>query len=197
MTLIIVFAEAVLALRTWAVWGRDKLVGIGLGSITLTHLVLQCYVANRVTNSFVFSTPPYRGFRGCFVTHTDTIASINYAAAAVVEAIVLVLMIISASRFYRHGRHTELVNVVHVDGILFYIYLLALNAMNLGFVFAMPPDLMISMSPIEISMYAVLTCRIVLNIRAVDNNGIQSDLHTTFHELPESILPVPSENEDV
>jgi hypothetical protein len=33
-------------------------------------------------------------------------------------------------------------------------------------------------------LYALLTCRIVLNIRAANHRSIHSELHTTFRELP-------------
>ena len=34
--------QVVLAIRTWAVWNGNKVVGIGLVVVTLVNLVLQC-----------------------------------------------------------------------------------------------------------------------------------------------------------
>jgi len=95
---VVVFAEAILALRTWAVWHQNKVVGVGLGLMTIAHFVSQFVLVNEFSRLFQFSPPLYAGFRGCFFTHGSSILWINLALTAGVEAVVLMLMSISAVR---------------------------------------------------------------------------------------------------
>jgi len=102
---------------------------------------------------------------------------------AAVEAVVLMLMSISAVRIYRQGNTGELAHVIHRDGILFYIYLLVVDVTNLAFTVAMPLEWVTALTGQEIVLYSVLTCRIILNIRGVAHQSIYPELHTSIFEL--------------
>jgi len=197
-TLLLLLAEVILSLRTWAVWRQNRMIGIGLGLMTIVHFVVQFYATHRYARSFVFFPSPYPGFRGCFLIRADTSlwVAIQLAASAAVEFTVLTLMVISAFRLYKRGGSGELVEVIHRDGILFYVYLFALKSFNLVFMYTTPADLMTAMIPLDISLYAVFTCRIVLNIRAVNHHSVNSDLHTTFHDLPRSTMQFSPGDDD-
>jgi len=88
----IFLSEAVLAVRTWALWQQNPIIGVVLTALTLAHLVVQCVVLNIYVSSLQYGSPLYPGFRGCFITTTSGILWINYTAVAIVEAIVLGLM---------------------------------------------------------------------------------------------------------
>jgi hypothetical protein len=82
--------SVIFAFRTWAIWIRNRVIGIGLLTSLITVLVIVCVwmiefvksikcaflVACRHLVSFdyiefVDAPSPYPGFRGCFVTHID------------------------------------------------------------------------------------------------------------------------------
>jgi len=186
----LVLAETVLGIRTWAVWRRDRTVGIGLAALMLANLVVQCIMANIFIKSTKYAPPPYPGFMGCFVTDSNRILWANYASFTVVEAIILAFMATSALRSYRQGNHGELSNVVHRDAILFYVYLLCITAANMAVVITTPPDIMTMLTPLGNILYSVFTTRIVLNIQDVGNRGQQTELHTVYHEVDGSTLPL-------
>jgi hypothetical protein len=95
--------EAVLSIRTWAIWRRNKTVGIVLAVLTVVNAVAQCILAEKFIRSMI-CTPvmlyfmsfchnactvapaPYLGFRGCFITGVSRILGANYASLAVVQA---------------------------------------------------------------------------------------------------------------
>jgi len=77
--------EAVLAIRTWAMWCRNRVVGIVLAVLTLANLIVQCIIMTDLIRSikcmslnlgymtffnptvYIDVPPPYLGFRGCFL----------------------------------------------------------------------------------------------------------------------------------
>lgn len=61
--------------------------------------------------------PLYPGFRGCFsIPLNGTLCLLNYIIWAVVEAVVLALMSISAYWSYKLGHMGEFSLVIHRDG---------------------------------------------------------------------------------
>jgi hypothetical protein len=99
------FVEVILSMRTWAVWNRNKMVGILLAVSIIASSVAECILLNNfvqglecafssllygtIFDSFVYldAPPPYPGFRGCFIAKSDR-SSLwgNYAALTAVQA---------------------------------------------------------------------------------------------------------------
>ena len=99
--------EVILGIRTWAVWNRNKLIGVGLAILIIAVFVLQCIYINQFVHSMECKRPdgcirydylilvhaalidassPYPGFRGCFITNADRILGRAYISLTVVEA---------------------------------------------------------------------------------------------------------------
>jgi len=186
-----IFAEIILAIRTWAVWNRNKLVGVGLTALIIASLVLQCVVLNGFINSLRYASAPYRGFRGCFITYSDRVLWINFTLLTAVEATCLVLMTISAFRSYRQGNIGRFSLIVHRDGILYYIYLLCISLTNLVVTLALPHDMMTLTTLLQSNLYSMLAARIVLKIRDVTNHqDAHTELHTGYQESEPSDTPI-------
>jgi len=131
------FAEVILALRTWAVWHQNKVVGVVLVVLMLVNMAVQCYFAYLIglSRGGWFLDPMYPGFRGCLARLPPVggaVVPANYIELTILEGIVLVLMMISAFRSYRAGAMGEFSKIIHRDGILFYVLLLAITAANIG-----------------------------------------------------------------
>jgi len=76
-----------------------------------------------------------------------------------------------------------LLEIIHRDGILFYIILLGITTVTVGIGFSpliVNADTMM-LTPLEGVLYSVLTTRIALNIRQVGAhpNGAQTELHAS------------------
>jgi len=181
MTLSMNFAVVVLAIRTWAVFRRDRVVGAVLLVSMITAFVLACYYNWKFNHTLTFADPPYNpGFRGCFVTHASTVLRVDFIASAALEFIALCLMALSAFRAYKVGDRNQLSTVLHRDGIIYYIFLLGASIANVSVMSAAPADLEFMMIPVCGALYTVLTSRIVLNIRNVGRKDtlVGTQLHT-------------------
>jgi len=176
----IFLSEAVLAIRTWAIWNQNKVVGIGLTALTVGHLAVQSIMLNKYILTIGYAPPPFPEWRGCFVTKADDLLWVNFAAMAVVEAVIITLMGISAYWSYKRGDSGELSYIIYRDGIQLYVYLLLISVGNAVIMKALPFEDTILLSFMQEIMYPVLTTRIVINIREVGTRGLQTELHTTY-----------------
>jgi len=177
ITFLVFFSEVALTIRTWAMWNRNQVVGIGLLAFTLASIVVQCIFAKTFISSFEYAHSPYSEFRGCLLTRAIKSLWKNYVVLTVFEIIVFVLVAISAFRAYRYGSPQRLMYIIHRDGILFYIYLLCLTAINLVDTIVFPNELMTVLTPLQGCMYSVFVARIVLNIREECNRDASIELH--------------------
>jgi len=151
---------------------------------------VQCIFLKNYTDSLQYAPPPYPGFRGCFVTKANDVLWANYTATAVVEAVVLGLMVTSAFQSYRRGNNSELLHIVHRDGIQFDLYLLCISVGNVLIMRALPFEDTVLLPFLQSMIYPVLTARIVLNIRDVGNlQGVHTELHTVYQ--PTMVFAVP------
>jgi len=124
LTFGIISAEIILMVRTWAVWNRDRRIGLIL-VINLVGGVISSTVGAGLFMDSVTSLPsPYPGFRGCFFSGTVKYLVQSIMTLVVMDAVVLILMMISAYRSYKCGNSPELSNVIHRDAILFYFFML-------------------------------------------------------------------------
>jgi hypothetical protein len=98
------FCEVVLCIRTWAVWNKSRIIGIGLAILILGDLIVQCFLVNKFVVSMecaffgchllslfdhdtcTDSPSLYPGFRGCFVTHANRALWTNYTLLTIVDA---------------------------------------------------------------------------------------------------------------
>jgi len=117
------FAEIILAIRTWAVWHRNKVICVILAITMVGNLVVQCAFMSisTVFIADIFQEPMYPGFRGCNfgqfgLKYGGEYLPFSYMGLAGVEAIVLILMIISAYMSYRLGSTSKLLEIIHRDG---------------------------------------------------------------------------------
>ncbi|TFK34971.1 hypothetical protein BDQ12DRAFT_760853 [Crucibulum laeve] len=74
----IVIAEIILSMRTWAVWGKDRKIGIGLLIFSLASVIPSIPVILHFSNTAQFVNPPLAHYRGCFLVGGSRILSIDW-----------------------------------------------------------------------------------------------------------------------
>jgi len=167
---LICFADAILFLRTWAVWHRNKAVGVGVGILFVADVAVASFLVYKNVNLMQHGPPPYHGFRGCFLISASPRYLTGYAAMSIfLQLLILVLMAISAFQSYRQlGIDSNgLIHIIYRDGMMFYVYILFLTVLNLVFSISMPVALKMMLIPMEVFLYSVLTARIIFTIRDV------------------------------
>jgi len=190
-------AEVVIVIRTWAVWHRNKIIGLGLGAIMIANIIFSCVITNRFIKSMEFGPPLYPGYRGCFITKIDTTNMWHaYFFTTIVETTLLTLMVISAFRTFRSdtGRrqYSELTYVIHRDGVLFNFYLLSITVINLAAKLAAPTDSKYLFDTMLDVLHPILVARIFINIRKAGSGGVRTELHTDseYHEAMVFAMPL-------
>jgi len=174
-------AEFVIAIRTWAVWNRRKIIFVIIGIPLLICAVWSSVAAVRFYNALEYSSPPYPGYRGCFLLKAPTQSLWpSYALLTILDTTVLTLMAISAFLIYRSGNFSNVSHVIHRDGVLFYVYLLCITVTTLAVTLSLPVDLKFLMDPMLDSLYPVFVSRIFLNMRQAVNRGQHTELHTGY-----------------
>ncbi|KAF9001478.1 hypothetical protein BDQ17DRAFT_1358258 [Cyathus striatus] len=90
----IVVAEIILSLRTWAVWGRSKVVGIGLIIFTFAAVIPAIPVIIIFSGTATFVDPPYHPFHGCFLQAGSRILLLEWILLMIYDAGLLILMVV-------------------------------------------------------------------------------------------------------
>jgi len=192
----LVFAEIILALRTWAVLNRNRKIGCALALLMTGANVVDWYFIAGYIKSVKFAPPPYESYRGCYVVEISNAPYIAFCALAVLDAIVLSLMAYSAMTSYRFGDNLRLSNIIHRDGILFYVYLLGITAASATVTRFASKLFVLLLLPLQDTIYSVLTTRVILNIREAARRDVSTELHFTYQDTfsPVRFEPVDAQN---
>jgi len=157
-------SEAILTIRTWAVWERNRILGILLSLFFVTIWTCVFIVLQRSMDKVRYvSTTLFPN--GCIVAVTglhDYI--IVWSLLMGFQLGTFILMSIKGYQSFKHSQlsNSELYRVIYVNGILYYIYLFALTAINL----IIPLVLSHDSSPFfRHIMQSLLTCRMLFELR--------------------------------
>jgi len=178
-------ADIILAIRTWVVWNLSRTAGITLAILVIIDVAARLPLVVLFLQSLEFSPLPHHGYMGCFLVKGIRIVWTNFALMFMLQAGVLTVVAASAFRSYLRGLNSELWNVIHKEGIMFYVYVLCFTGFNLVLSATLPLDLSFMFAPAEVFVYSALTTRIVLSIREIGNREpAPIDLHTSHVEMP-------------
>ncbi|GJE99949.1 hypothetical protein PsYK624_162250 [Phanerochaete sordida] len=184
-------AELVVIVRTWAIWGRDCRIGLGL---TLFWVVMQAVnsytVAKFISSGTVLLVDPTaQNLRGCFLVTTKDQLVVDWVLVAALETIVLVLTLMKVARVPANGRllardtTSPLIRQLARDGVLFYVYLLGISLVNIVILLATSHELSTLLVCLQRALHSILSARLLLNLRAA---SIRSDRHIDGATLGET-----------
>jgi len=187
-------AEIILVVRTWAIWGRTRKMGLILAAACLVAIVPVLYVENVFLKSLVFSPYPNRATPGCLLTAGSPIIAISFVIIIVFETFLLILTLIKGIQHYRVAGSRGFVTVLYRDGILFYFYLLGFSIVNLIVIIAAPRDLADILATLQRVLHSSLSARVLMNLREarlreLDQLTLSTDTplrHLTFAHTEDS-----------
>ncbi|EDR02609.1 uncharacterized protein LACBIDRAFT_332210 [Laccaria bicolor S238N-H82] len=81
-----ILSEVILTLRVWAVWKRDRHMGVFLISLITLTTVAEIYVMRIFLRDLQFSTKPYPEFVGCFLTSANHILYLDWVVFMIYDA---------------------------------------------------------------------------------------------------------------
>ncbi|GJE93506.1 hypothetical protein PsYK624_096650 [Phanerochaete sordida] len=169
----IFIAEVILMIRTWAVYQQRRAIAIGLAIWTIVTWVPNMASLGIFLKSLRYGPVPQAERdvpgSGCFVVSDSPIVFVCWALLMIFEAGILGMMIYKGTKSYRIGRDSSSVifKTVFRDGTVFYLYLFVLSTANVIVIVTAPADLANLLSLPERMIHAILTARIILNLREI------------------------------
>lgn len=184
-------AELILIVRTWAIWDRDKRIGLGLLASFCGLWVASSYFLNEFLRSQKFTTERSidPSLTGCLPLESGSVLYVVYVLFMVFETVIFGLTI---SKMTHTARRTTspLVWSLYRDGILFYIYLLAASIVNVVVLLTTPHEFANLTSSIQRALHSVLSTRLLLNLREA---SLRSRIHFDGRTLSETELAADAE----
>jgi len=176
--------EIILVIRTYAVWNKDKRVGIGLALLLASVQIPNGILAEKFLDEIGYIRNPYPElFRGCVALSATKIIYLNWAMFTVMEGAVLALMVASALRTYRKNT-SRFMNVIYVDGIRFYLYMFCVTLANVLVTLLLPIDFIGIGSCLEIVLHSNLACRLVVGIREAGKSSVHRSDAFELSDIP-------------
>ncbi|KAJ7128660.1 hypothetical protein C8R44DRAFT_873354 [Mycena epipterygia] len=123
----IFLSEVILMLRTYALWERKRGVLISLTILSVCTVIPTAVFVQLELASLEYV--PTDGV-GCSLAKASSIIIFAYLMLMISETTIVVLTTIKACQALRHSRQPWLVQLYR-DGILFYVYLLAISLANI------------------------------------------------------------------
>ncbi|KAF7291319.1 hypothetical protein MIND_01276200 [Mycena indigotica] len=157
-------SEAILMLRTYAIWGRSRSVMIILCVVWVATVIPGLIITQFELTTLIY-TPTANV--GCNLVQAGTIIIYAYVLLMISETAVVVLTALRAYRDLRNrSLHRSWITQLYKDGMLFYIYLLAISIANV-LVPILGPEYMANwLASLQRVLHSVLTTRVLLLIRS-------------------------------
>jgi len=170
----IIIAEMILIVRTWAIWGMKKMVAFGLGIFFLIACIPALVIEAIFLKSIEFSPLSDPRTPGCLVVAGSPILGIDFIIIIVFETLVLALTLVKGVQYFRVSSSHTFLSILYRDGILFYVYLLAISATNLIVILATPRGLSSTLALIQRVLHSCFSSRLLINLRRANNRDPRS-----------------------
>jgi len=167
-------AQAILYLRTIALWARNRWILRSLVVLWMSIAVPSILVTKTYTDSLRFYAGHLEPFKGCIVVNTNPIIFVAYVLLLVSETTVVILTMIRA---YKHLRHSNSwwVHQLYARGFLFYFYLLGFTLLNMTFIILAPVHLKSMFTPMQVALHSIFCNRVVFVILSQDTQRDDAD----------------------
>jgi len=158
-------ANSIFVLRTYAIWKNIKRVAIYLFALLVACTTGAAYYMEKFTLSLSGGPSPSRSaFPGCFVFHAGRILWVSFSILLVFHNMVLFLTVLRVIK-ERRLNDSSLFRTIYRDGIMVYAYLLGISLINIIVLNTAPITLEFSLISFHRVLHAILTGRLVINIR--------------------------------
>ncbi|KNE92328.1 hypothetical protein PSTG_14286 [Puccinia striiformis f. sp. tritici PST-78] len=172
-----IFAEAILVVRTYALWGRNKIIL----AILLTGLTIECVVLFFAVTQFhpvPTRDPTDPESRGACIAgggpggHDWSMA--YWVSPIVMDTLMLILTSIRAFQYRKKGVKSGVFQTFVKDGILYFAVVFGVNLINTIFYSLPSPALQAINSPMSLLMTSIMCSHIVLSLRGEEKEDIEA-----------------------
>ncbi|KAG1777699.1 hypothetical protein EV702DRAFT_218028 [Suillus placidus] len=160
-----VAAESLLFVRTYTLWGRNRVLLVALLLLAL-GCVAGCGVVGASTLSlFKYQDPPLTT-SGCYQAQRIAIFAVSYALLALAETVILSLNVFQAWH-HRQRQGSRLITHLYWDGIIYVLCILAMTMANIVVIGFLPSEYAESINTLQAVLHSVLSSRLLFNLRAI------------------------------
>jgi len=179
-TIGLLVAEAILSLRTFAIWKGTRPIGVLLIIMNIALLISAvCLLSPTLRkNTFAQPVPPLSDIIPCDDTSPRHGTVVLLVLLTVQEFIIAVLTLWKALSHWRGGMGNPIRRVVLHDGILFFIVLLVMSTINMAF-YSAPSlgniyELLLTLQRV---LHSIVTGRVILHLHvaAKEHRGLVTD----------------------
>ncbi|KZT58931.1 hypothetical protein CALCODRAFT_225406 [Calocera cornea HHB12733] len=190
-TLCVAFNQAILAARTWAIWGGEKRALYGLcGGYLISLAVSGVLVGLELGKSTALPNFPLIPY-GCLIMESEKHLWAAYVPSVCYETVIFVLTVKKALNLgsINHGISPMLATLIQ-HGLGYYAVALALALLNM-FVFAFAPLPLLPLGIcLQVTLQSILCTRLLLSIR--ETNRRQSEIPSEWETVKFSLPPTPA-----
>jgi len=185
MIVSITTAELILVVRTWAIWGDSKKIGTILFAAVIACLPPILYAEWVYLRTITFLVYPYRKTPGCLVDSENSIFGICFVVIIAFDTCLLILTLTKAVKDYRMRRMVSVTvsrrisTVLYRDCVIFYVYLLGIEAVNLTVAGVAPSNLTHLLIVLQQVVHSTLSARVLIHLRQVHTATMDGSTVTT------------------
>ncbi|KAG1788824.1 uncharacterized protein HD556DRAFT_1447476 [Suillus plorans] len=158
-------AESLLLVRTYTLWGKNRVLLIALLLLALGCIAGSAVVGAEALSWFNYQDPPL-GTSGCYQTQRIAIYAVNYALLVLFETVILCLNVFQAWR-RRKQQSNHLIMRLYWDGIFYVLCILAMSLANIIIIGFLPSEYAESLDTLQLVFHSVLSSRLLFNLRAI------------------------------
>ncbi|KAJ8074755.1 hypothetical protein PM082_019080 [Marasmius tenuissimus] len=172
----IVSSEIILALRTWAIWSRNRkilyyLVTIAVCAVTTVAVIIgKALITNQIRPLI---TPELTYLCSATLSDIKNAFIVPYILTITYEIVTLALSLYRITKWRQsipENIRAPLLDNLWRDGVVYFTFMLLLNFMNIGIVLqSQAPQLRSGGANLQAILHSIMACRIVLHL-ATSNN---------------------------
>ncbi|KAG2150370.1 hypothetical protein DEU56DRAFT_779625 [Suillus clintonianus] len=132
-----VAAESLLLIRTYTLWGRNRVLLVALLTLALGCVAGCGAVGASASSLFKYQDPPL-ATSGCYQSQRIAIYAVNYALLGLYETVILFLNVFQACHHRRGPGSSRLITHLYWDGIIYVLCILAMTMVNIVVIAFLP-----------------------------------------------------------
>ncbi|KAH7915510.1 hypothetical protein BJ138DRAFT_1141486 [Hygrophoropsis aurantiaca] len=175
--------EVIILLRTWAIWGRSPVVGLLLVTQAIVVFAMAIIFAVKYADSLLFvsasdSEPIPLQLGGCITAGGSNADLIDWSLFTGMESFYLITMLVHTYPLIKRSWGVDsawFYQVLFRDGIVYYMVLFTLSAINISIVVTQKGIASTSLATPTRVLHAIFSARIILHIREADGKMDTTD----------------------
>jgi len=191
----ILSSELILAMRTWAIWGRSRPILVFLTILLLACAVPAIVVVNRdMVTAVAVPSATLDGEEPCSVLESDVKHAwvVPYVGVIVFEIVVLSLTLYRVLKCYRLApiQRSRLLDILWIDGVIYFAFMFLLGVLNIGLAVQISDTKTRNgCTQLQTILHSVLSTRIVLHTgRALKQDPVETQYPLVRHQPPAQMV---------